>query len=225
MARQDQDKVLVVCAHPDDETLGLGGTLKNHSRIGDEVNMLCFADGQYGRDLSDNGIKKRQNQAISACKVLGIKNIQFLNYRDQFLETIPLVELVGKIEMTIKKVKPTIIYTHFWGDINQDHKRVFEATSIATRPKPGSKIKRVIVFETPSSTEWANKPEIFQPNLFVNIRESLSFKINAFKKYSNEIENFPHPRSIDAIINRSKYWGARIGLKNAEAFIIIRQIC
>jgi len=119
------EKVLVICAHPDDETLGAGGALALHAKKGDKIMELILATGQFGRDSSEKGILKRKNQCKKACAILGIHKIKFLDYDDQKLETIPLTELSCKIEAEINFWRPSIIYTHFWGDVNQDHRRVY----------------------------------------------------------------------------------------------------
>ena len=106
--------------------------------------------------------------------------------------------------------------------MNQDHKRVFDATLIACRPVPSSKISSLICYETPSSTDWGN--DCFKPNFYVDISKGLEKKIKAFKQYKNEISNYPHPRSVESLKNRAGYWGSKIGLKYAEAFIKIREI-
>lgn len=216
------EKILVICAHPDDETLGLGGTIKLHSLNGSKVYVLNFADGESSRIKFTNNILERQKQAIKAASILGIKETKFLDYEDQKLDTVPLVELSKQIELAIKKWNPSIVYTHFWGDVNQDHKVLFDATIIATRPTPNSKINKVICYETPSSTEWGNQN--FKPNHFINIQKVSKMKIKAFQQYRNEIKKFPHPRSKQAILIRSNYWGSSIGIENAEAFIILRDI-
>ena len=216
------EKILVICAHPDDETLGLGGTIKLHSLNGSKVYVLNFADGESSRKKFTNNILERQKQAIKAASILGIKETKFLDYEDQKLDTVPLVELSKQIELAIKKWNPSIVYTHFWGDVNQDHKVLFDATIIATRPTPNSKINKVICYETPSSTEWGNQN--FKPNHFINIQKVSKMKIKAFQQYRNEIKKFPHPRSKQSILIRSNYWGSSIGIENAEAFIILRDI-
>ena len=137
------NKILVICAHADDETLGLGGTLCNHVQKGDVVHVQIFTDGESARKKSSTKIKIRQNQAIKAAKELGIKEIEFLNYPDQQLDVIPLKDLAKKIENKIKKISPNIIYTHYWEDVNQDHRKMFEATLIACRPTPNSSIKQL----------------------------------------------------------------------------------
>lgn len=215
------ERILVISAHPDDETLGLGGTIKLHTK-NSKVYVLIFADGESARGKSSKKIKERQIQAKKAVKILGVEEIQFLEYCDQKLDSVPLLDLARHIESTIKKFKPEVIYTHFWGDVNQDHRVLFEATIVATRPTPDSKIKKVICYETPSSTEWSHHN--FKPNLFVDISKVMKQKLKALSYYKNEISQYPHPRSKKAIITRSNYWGSSVGMKYAEAFFVLREL-
>jgi len=217
-------KILVLCAHPDDETLGLGGTLALHAKKGDKVFVLIFTDGESSRNKKSKEIAEREKQSEKACKILGVKKVKFLRYPDQDLESISLVEITNKIEDVIKNWSPSIIYTHYWGDMNQDHRRLFEATKIATRPIPNSSIERVLCYETPSSTEWGKNTHAFNPNHFVNISSTLKNKVKAIKQYKNEIKEFPHPRSIEGITTRAKFWGSCSGIKNAEAFIMLQNL-
>jgi len=218
------EKILVVCAHPDDETLGLGGTLALHAKKGDKIKVLVFATGQFGRDDSSKGIENRKNQCKNACSILGVKKIKFLDYADQKLDLVALSELSKKIESVVKEWNPDIVYTHFSNDINQDHRQVYEATSIAVRPLPKSKISQFIVFETPSSTEWASKKKSFSPNLFIDITKVINKKLQAFNKYKNEVVPYPHPRSKKSITNRARFWGNVVGTEFAESFMIVREI-
>jgi len=218
------NKILVISAHPDDETLGLGGTLCYHIEEGDEIKILIFADGETARENSESKVKIRQEQARKAIKEIGINAIEFLNYPDQQLDIIPLKDLARNIEDEIKKFEPNIVYTHYWGDVNQDHKRLFEATLIACRPVPNSKIEQILCYETPSSTEWGNSFENNRPNSFVNIEKFLDKKIKAIENYADELKLFPHPRSKESITNRAMYWGSSIGIHYAEAFYVIRRI-
>jgi N-acetylglucosamine malate deacetylase 1 len=216
--------ILVICAHPDDESLGLGGTIAFHASQGDNIHILMFATGQYGRDESKKGVSERQKQGEKAFKILGVKNFQFLNYDDQKLDLVPLTELTKAIEKRIKKWKPKIIYTHFWGDVNQDHRRIYEATLIASKPRLDSSIKQVICYETPSSTDVTYGSNVFIPNYFVDIKKFIKKKNKAIIQYKNEIHSFPHARSIEAINNRAKFWGSVMNLEYAEAFVKIREI-
>ncbi|MEM3172001.1 MAG: PIG-L deacetylase family protein [Candidatus Nitrosotenuis sp.] len=218
------ERILVVCAHPDDETLGAGGTIAMHKKRNERVFVLILATGQFGRDDTPGGIRLRQKQCQNACSILDVDDVQFFGYDDQRLDSISLVELVEKIESVVKKINPTIVYTHYWGDVNQDHRRVYEATLIATRPTPQSKIKQLLCFEIPSSTELGFGENRFNPNLFQNIKKTLNLKLRAFQQYKNEVQPYPHPRSKDAIVTRARYWGAMIGVEYVEAFISVREI-
>jgi len=215
-------KILVICAHPDDETLGLGGMIKIHTLKGAKVQVLIFTDGESSRKKSSRNIIQRKKQAEKAAKELGIQKIKFLGYEDQKLDSITIIELAKHIEESIIKFNPDTVFTHFWGDVNQDHRRVFEATQIATRPTSKSNIDRLICYETPSSTEWSYQN--FKPNLYVDIEKVLKSKLKALDNYKKEMGKFPHPRSKEAIIHRSTYWGISAGIKNAEAFLVIRDI-
>ena len=217
-------KILVVCAHPDDETLGMGGTISLHSKRKDKVFVLIISEGESARGKKNSKIIQRKKQAESACSLLGVKKIKFLDYDDQKLDTIALSELSKKIETVVKDWNPDIVYTHFWNDINQDHRQVYEATAIAVRPLPKSKISQFIVFETPSSTEWGSKRKSFSPNMFVDITKVINKKIQAFGKYKDEVMSYPHPRSKKSIENRARFWGNTIGKEFAESFMIVRDI-
>jgi len=216
--------ILVVCAHPDDETLGVGGTLVHNAEKEDKIMVLIMATGQFGRDNSEKGILERKNQCKKACEILGIHKIKFLDYEDQKLETIPITELSCKIETEIDFWKPSIIYTHFWGDVNQDHRRVYEAVMVSTRPTSKFLVKNVNCFETPSSTDWPLKSNSFEPNFFISIKNSIDKKIKAFSQYTDEIQQFPNPRAKEFLYARAQFWGSRIGVEYAEAFVIIRKV-
>jgi len=217
-------KILVTCAHPDDETLGMGGTLYLNAKKGNEIFVLIFTDGETSRGIKTANIEKRKKQSKNALSILGITKSKFLKYNDQKLDAVPLIELTQEIEKIIKQWKPDVVYTHFWGDVNQDHKAIFRATQIAVRPTPLQIVKELICFETPSSTEWGTPNECFVPNYFVDIKSSIKKKIQAFEKYEKEVMKFPHPRSSEGIQNRSKYWGSTVGLNFVEAFIKLREI-
>lgn len=218
------EKILVICAHPDDESLGMGGTIVMHAKKGDKIFVLIMATGQFRRDESEKGIKQRQKQGEKACSILGVNKVKFLHYADQKLDSIPLVELVSRIEDVIKSWNPTTVYTHYWADMNQDHRRVYEATLIASRPNKKNSIKRFLCFEIPSSSEITHGSQIFNPNFFVDIKKGLSKKLRAFNQYRKEIRKSPHPRSKTMIISRAHYWGSFVNLEYVESFVKIREI-
>ncbi|MBL77200.1 MAG: GlcNAc-PI de-N-acetylase [Chloroflexi bacterium] len=233
--------ILVLAAHPDDEVLGMGGTIKKFTKIGFNVKIVIFATGISARrssnykntenyDVDDNTISKMNKQieklkidARSASKVLGVSDIEFLDFPDNEMDLISNLEITKSIEKIIKKFKPDQVFTHSGFDVNIDHRMLYNATLAATRPKFKSKIKKVYSFEVPSSTEWYF-PSQFSPNFFVNIDNEIKSKILALKKYKTELNQFPHPRSTIALDAIGKKWGSVSGFKHAEAFTLIREL-
>jgi LmbE family N-acetylglucosaminyl deacetylase len=218
-------KIVILAAHPDDEVLGVGGTLAYMAKKGGTIVPVIFCENSTVR-YDTSMINILEDAAINCTKTLGLQQPIFLQYPDQKLDTFSILEISQKIEEIIQTHQPSTIFTHHNGDINRDHRVVFEATMVATRPFPGQRVKQVLLYETVSSTEWGH-PSItpsFEPNIFINISETLETKIKAFSYYESEVKPFPHPRSFDAIKVRAKDWGARVGLPAAEAFQLVRSI-
>ena len=233
-------RILVVVAHPDDEVLGMGGTILKHTQKADTVKIVYLSTGIMSRRKSgyvskesydfnrreipkmENEVRNLQNNAKKACKVLGVKKYEFFDFPDNEMDSLPLLKIIKIVEAEIKKVKPDRIYTNHFDDLNVDHRVVYNATLTACRPI-SSRVPELVCFEVPSSTEW-NYPQSFNPNYFVNITNQLDKKIKAMKMYKNEIMKFPHPRSLENLKNVSLRWGSVSGNKAAEAFEIIRRI-
>jgi len=220
-------KVLVIAAHPDDELLGLGGTIAKHVSHGDEVHVLMMTEGsstQYHNQPEKIEQKKREIMRVKS--ILGIKEIHFVDLPDMKLDTLPHVEVNAPITNIIDKLEPEIVYTHFYGDVNKDHRTIFESTMVATRPTGNTSVKRVLCYNTPSSTEWnvQTSGTTFMPNVYVDITDYLEDKLSAFEQYESEIRDYPHPRSIEAVKIHARYWGTHIGVKAAEPFMLVREI-
>jgi len=220
-------KILVIAAHPDDEVYGVGGTIAKHNRDGDEVFVCILTDGattQYpGNELM---VKQKKEEARKSGKILGIRKIYFFDLPDMQLDTIAHVEVNKAIEKVMTEIKPNIVYTHHWGDVNKDHRVVFESTMVAARPSFKNTVKKILLYETPSSSEW-NAPiltEKFIPNVYVDISETLSKKIEAMKAYKSELREFPHPRSVEAVKTYVKKNGLVIARRAAECFLLIREV-
>lgn len=220
-----KNNILVVVAHPDDEVLGIGGTIIKHVNDGDEVNILILGDGETSRD-SGADIKKRELQARSVSQVMGVKNIFLEKYLDNQFDIIPLLTIIKKIESVLKEVKPSIIYTHYYNDLNIDHCLVAQAVITACRPNTSSGIKKILAFETPSSTEWQIKDQshVFCPTEYNNITDFIDKKIDILKIYKDELADYPHPRSVEGIKILAQYRGLESGFKYAEAFQLIRSL-
>lgn len=220
--------ILVVAAHPDDEIIGVGGTIARHIKNGDNVYVLILGDGKssrkpYYEELDKETLSKSHDETEKASEVLGIKEVYRHDLPDNRFDSIPLLDIVKIIESYVEKIQPEIVYTHFGGDINIDHYVTFNAVMTATRPLPGTSVKWVFAFETLSSTEW-NYSTKFRPNYFVDITDFLDIKLEAMNQYQSELRKFPHPRSLEAIKHNALAWGARAGFEAAEPFMLVRGI-
>ena len=210
-------RILIFAAHPDDEVLGMGGTIKKLSNQ-NQVHLCVISEGATAQYTDEKMIQKRKEACKKSSKILGIKNISFLDFPDMRLDTIPHLEMNKSLEQVISKIKPKMVFTTPHHDLNKDHQIVFDSTLIATRSTT-SDVKEILSYELPGVVKTP-----FLHNRYVDISNQIKYKINAFKMYKSEVESFPHPRSIKAIENLSIQRGIESGLKNAEAFEIIKSI-
>lgn len=223
--------VLCIVAHPDDEVLGVGGTLARHTADGDDVHICILSDGVSSRhneidEAARGEIERRQNHAEEACRYLGVDSVTFHSFPDNEFDSVPLLEIVKTVEEEIRENNPSLIYTHHYGDLNIDHKLTCRAVTTATRPLKDSNIDRVLAFETLSATEWSvPSPEnVFQPQSFVNIDDQLEKKIDALRVYKDELRGPPHPRNAKTVRQNAEVWGAKAGVPAAEPFELLREV-
>ena len=211
-------RVAVMSAHPDDETLGAGGTLAKHAAFGHEIHV-CVVTTAYTPDWPEEALQLSHAQAMEALKCLGIQDVSFLQFPTVKLNAVPGKELNDRIADFINKVDPQVVYAPFPGDLNSDHGIVARSTAIAVRPVAGTR-RSLLYFETLSSTEWGRMflQSSFAPNLYVDICSTLELKLKAASCYDSEIRQFPHPRSIEGIKTLAKLRGMESGLNAAEAF-------
>jgi LmbE family N-acetylglucosaminyl deacetylase len=218
--------VLVVAAHTDDEALGCGGTIARHVAEGDSVYAVFLADGVTSRpDATSEELEQRNSAAVNAHEILGIKKAYMLGFPDNRMDSIPLLDIVQKLEGVLDEVKPQVIYTHHCGDLNVDHRITHQAVLTACRPVPGASVKEIYAFEILSATEW-NSPGLnpFIPNVFIDISAHLDIKMKALAAYELEMRDEPHARSL---VNTKRLAGLRgncVGVAAAEGLSLIRSI-
>ncbi|MEE9398693.1 MAG: PIG-L deacetylase family protein [Dehalococcoidales bacterium] len=218
-------KVLIIAAHPDDETMGAGGTIVKHIKCGDEV-YLCVVTKAYSPEWSAEIIKVKREEVSKAAEILGIKRVHFLDLPTVKLDTVPQKELNELLLKKVEEIQPEIIYTTHRGDLHKDHRLVCEATMVVIRPFPGSTVRKVLCYELLSSTELGGSlaESSFIPNMYVDISETLETKLKAMAVYQSELKEYPHPRSLEAIAALAKFRGSTIGVEAAEAFMLVREI-
>ena len=219
--------VLVIAAHADDEVLGCGGTIAKHVSEGDVVHTLFLSDGVSSRDEgNDAAHDERKAMAIAAGRSLGTKPPVFLDFPDNQMDAVPLLEIVKKVEAMVSETKAGTVYTHSNSDLNIDHRIACQATMTACRPVPGSSIRNIYAFEVRSSTEWGETATSsgFRPTRFVDISGYKAAKRKALECYSTELRKFPHPRSFEVLESLAIVRGSTVSVEAAEAFEVVREI-
>jgi N-acetylglucosamine malate deacetylase 1 len=218
--------VLVVAAHADDEALGCGGTIARHVKEGDTVHLVFMADGVHSRkDTSKEDLTRRIAASKSAQSILGVSFTQSLDLPDNKMDSVPLLEIVQKLELILEEIQPSVIYTHHHGDLNIDHRLTHAAVMTACRPTPDSSVREIYGFEVLSSTEWATQQTLpFLPHYFVDITRQLQTKLDALKAYAEEMRKPPHSRSVAHAEVLAHHRGYSIGVDAAEAFEVYRII-
>ncbi len=217
-------KILVIAPHPDDEVLGCGGTLIKYKKRGGEI-YLCIVTKMYTTpEWKREYIKEREKQTKKAIEKLGVKKTFFLNLPIVKLDTVPQKKINDLLSKIVTEVNPDIVFIPHMGDVNIDHRLVFASSLVALRPKPGSKVKKILSYETLSATEWGSHFAVFQPNVYEDITEEIKEKIELMKIYRGELKEFPHPRSIKAIEILAKKRGSEVGVLAAESFMLLKEI-
>jgi LmbE family N-acetylglucosaminyl deacetylase len=225
-------RVLVVAAHPDDEVLGCGGAIAEHRRKGDVVAIVILGEGITSRfqnradGLNASKLKKLKESAKRASSILGANKLYTFELPDNRFDSVPRLEIIKIIEKVKSEFRPSVVYTHYRGDLNIDHQIAFEAVMTAFRPAPTEKVAEILSFEIPSSTEWARpkKKDVFIPNYFIDISKSLKTKIKALCVYKGELRPYPHPRSLKGIEIAARKRGMECGTDAAEAFELSRAV-
>jgi N-acetylglucosamine malate deacetylase 1 len=222
-------RVAAIVAHPDDEVLGCGGTLRRHVLAGDAVSVVILADGETSRETvgqSAAAIERRSTAAQQAAEILGVGNLQMHSLPDNRLDGEVLLDIVKIVERHITEIRPDIVYTHHAGDLNVDHRRVHEAVVTACRPQLGHPVETLLFFEIASSTEWQppHSASPFLPNWFVDITHTVATKLEALTAYAHEMRDWPHPRSYRGVEHLARWRGAIAGCDAAEAFMLGRRI-
>lgn len=215
------NKVLVIAVHPDDETLGCGGTLLRHKAEGDEIYWLIITrnSGQYSSERNE-----RRNQMVKKTyELYQFDEVFEAEFPTTELDTLSVNSLVAKINDVYNRVRPNIIYMNYVYDVHSDHKAVFDAAYTCTRSYRKPFIEKIYMIEALSETEFA--PAIsatsFCPNVYVDITDYIDKKLEIMKLYDTEMMEEPFPRSLSSIKALARVRGSRAGVMYAEAFQLL----
>jgi N-acetylglucosamine malate deacetylase 1 len=219
-------RVLVLAAHPDDEILGMGGTIAVHARLrADTVRIVCVTDGSSTQYPGDEDRRRQKDaEAVAAAAELGVDDYVHLGLPDMRLDTLAHVDVNTVVEGHVRAFAPEVVYTPH-PDVNRDHGVLFDSVAVATRPTPGQPVRRVLTYAPTSSTEWTPAARNwFVPNWYVDISTTLGHKLAAFAKYETEHRAYPHPRSERALRAHAELHGASVGCEYAEPFVLVRAL-
>ncbi|HHZ95157.1 MAG TPA: PIG-L family deacetylase [Flavobacteriales bacterium] len=212
-------KVLVLAAHPDDETLGCGGTIARLASEGAYIKLITFTDGESARGQTT---KNRNDKLASVCTKLGITDYAFSNYPDNRLDIISLLDKCKYVEQNVD-FEPNLIFTHHPHCLNIDHEIIYRTTITVFRPQT-KKEQTILSYTIPSSTDY-NPRSNFCGNVYYDVSSTYNIKLECLKEnYADELRVHPHSRSIENIENLMKVAGAEIGVSYAEKFEFIRSI-
>ncbi len=220
------DNVLVVAVHPDDETLGCGGTLLKHKAQGDGIHWLIATDVKETEGFTAEVVNRRAEEIENVYTMYNFDSIQRLGLSTMRIDEYSMSELIGAISKVILEVKPSVIYLPFKGDVHSDHRHIFEAAYACTKSFRYPFVKKVYMIETLSETEFApsTKEDSFIPNVFVDITEYMDKKLEIMQIFESEIAEHPFPRSIRNLKALASLRGATAGCEYAESFVLLKEI-
>lgn len=219
-------KVVVISAHPDDEALGCGGTLLKHKSNGDDISWIIVTNVFESHGFSKERVASRQQEIKKVADMFGFSSVHNLNYPTMSLDSTSLNTLIPKISEVFNEIKPEVIYVMNRSDAHSDHRITFEAVAACTKSFRYPFIKKVLMYECLSETEFAPAlPEkAFIPNYFVDITSFFDQKVSIMKVYESELAEHPFPRSLKNIEALAIFRGASVGVVYAEAFQLIKYI-
>lgn len=221
--------VLVVATHPDDETLGVGGTLLKHLSNGDKVHCIFCTEITIDDGYSQETIKNRQEEIKQVSDAYNFSSVHFLGLKTTKVDTYTKSDLIEKFSKIFNAIQPNIIYLPFMYDVHSDHRIIFEAAFSCTKSFRYPSIERILMMETLSETEFAPNiaTQSFIPNVFVDITDFIEKKCEIMKIYKSEISAAPFPRSLENIkalaILRGCTLGGGEGIKYAESFMLLKE--
>ena len=214
----------MIAPHPDDETLGCGGTMLRAIDAGDEVFWMIVTGVSEAHDYSAEYVARRDLEIQTVSQAYGMADVIRLHFPASTLDTVPMSDVIGAIASHIERIQPSDVYLPFRRDAHSDHAVVFDAGSAATKWFRYRSIMRIYAYETQSETDFDLAPDSlgFRPNVFVDVSEFIETKVEIAKIFASEFAEHPFPRSIDGMRALALIRGAASGFAAAEAFMLLR---
>ena len=217
-------RVIVIAPHPDDETLGVGGTLLRKKAEGATIAWVIVTKISMEFGWNAEKVKQRDDEINRVAQLYDFDEVHTLNFQTTQLDAIPMSDIVKAISNVFKSFRPEEVFVPHPSDIHTDHWVVFNAVSACTKWFRYPSVKRVLAYETLSETDFGlGTDQAFRPNVFVDIADFVTKKLVAMDIYASEVGEFPFPRSHEAIRAQATLRGAASGYKSAEAFELLRE--
>lgn len=218
-------KILVIAPHPDDETLGVGGSLLKHKSQGDTIYWIILTHATNHENYSASFLKNREEQIQKVSHLFGFERVIQMSFDTTRLDQYPQSQLIKELSEVLESIQPQVIYMPHSGDIHSDHKVAAEITLAATKSFRLPSVEKILAYETLSETEFGlTKNDRFEPHIYVNIESFIDQKLKILSLYEEEIKDFPFPRSLEAVKALAAYRGVSSGFQAAEAFMLLKEI-
>jgi len=218
-------KILVVAVHPDDETLGCGGTLLKHKAQGDEIHWMIATAMTAECGFTPEAIARRAREIDTVAQMYGFDSVHRLGFAAAKLDEVPMSQLVAAISQVFESVQPNQVYLPYQHDVHSDHQHAFAAAYSCTKSFRYPSVRKVMMVETLSETDFAQSASGgFDPNLFVDVSERFDRKMEILRVYESELGSHPFPRSEESITALATLRGAAAGCKYAESFMMLKEI-
>ena len=216
----------IISPHPDDETLGCGGSILRHQSENDSLHWIIDTGMTEKLDFSPDMFAELQKEIDTIAALYGYEAVNNLILPTTRLDTIPTGEIVSMLGALFNEIKPDTIYLPNRSDVHSDHRIVFNSAWSCCKTFRYPFISRVLMYETLSETDSMPPfPEAaFLPNSFSDISDFLEKKLEIMRHYKNEIKKHPFPRSEQNIRALATLRGATAGVPYAEAFMLLKEV-
>lgn len=218
--------VLAVAPHPDDETLGCGGTLLRHRDDGDAVHWLIVTEMTAAQGFSLARMQSREQEISQVAASYGFAGVHRTGLPTTRLDTVPLSDLICVIGRVVHEVQPNVVYVPYRNDSHSDHAAAFDATVACCKSFRQPSVRRLLAYETLSETEFGMRTDDagFRPNVFVDTTAYIERKLEMMRLFAGEMAEFPFPRSETCLRAQSALRGSQAGVRAAEAFMLLKEI-